>query len=134
VEVPIGRSIDVRTYDSVIRWEVISIIDPYVGVRWVPEGKRAVVIYARATNIGSNTEKIFCGDTCSALVLADGTAWSTSCWELPRPFEEVNDKYGGFDLLPGRFVEGQICFYVPANARVVGFQPNWIRREPALLW
>lgn len=134
VPVPIGRSIDVPTYHSVIRWEVLSIIDPYAGTGWVPAGKRTVVIEARATNIGPNPEKLFCGDTCTALVLADGTAWSTPCWDLPRPFEEVNDKYGGYDLLPGRFLEGQICFHVPANARVIGFQPNWIRGGPPLLW
>lgn len=121
-------------YDTVIRWEVISIIDPYTGLSWVPSGKRAVVIYARATNVGPNTERIFCGDTCTKLLLADGSVSSGICLDLPRPFEEVDDKYGGFDLLPGRFVEGQICYFVPPNARVVGFQPNWIRDSPSIFW
>ena len=134
--VQIGRSIDVRTYDSVIRWEVISLTDPYPYPPpysgWPPAGQRVVVLYVRATNVGSQAERLFCGDTCTRLILADGSKTSGYCSTLAHPFEDVDAKYGGFDLLPGRFLEGEICFQIPAQARVVGFQPNWIRDTPVL--
>jgi len=136
VAIPIGRAIDVPMYNSVIRWEVISLTDPYPYAPpyqgWPPAGQRVVVLYVRATNVGSQAERLFCGDTCTRLILADGSKTSGYCSTLARPFEDVDAKYGGFDLLPGRFLEGEICFQIPAQARVVGFQPNWIRDTPVV--
>ncbi|WP_322797322.1 hypothetical protein [Tepidiforma sp.] len=134
VTIPIGRSIDVQMYDSVIRWEVISLTDPYTREQPWRSAHRYIVLYVRATNIGNQTERLFCADTCTRVVLSDGEASNGIRLGLDRPFEETIDKFGGFDLLPGRSVEGEICYSIPREAQVLGFRPNWIRGTPALLW
>ena len=121
----IDRTLTVKTYDTFLKWDVSSITDPFL-TGYIPPGKRLVVLRVRVTNVGQAAETIFCGDACSQLILADGTSDGGCSVTLAHPFEQVSEKYGGLDLLPGRVLQGDMCFEIPADARVVGFKPNWI--------